>query len=198
MLKQLHRHSGAIWTIVLTLSLTTGLFLMSCSDSDETQSPQAETESPMDSNEPTASSDGVVVDGSQVQVQYTGKLSDGTIFDQSQEGSPLGFTVGAGQMIPGFEKAVLGMALDEEKEVTIPSAEAYGERNEAMIRDFERSQFPEDMTPEVGQVIGLQTESGQQVPGTITVVGDEKVTIDLNHQLAGKDLTFLLKVVAIN
>ena len=139
----------------------------------------------------------VVKSGDKVKVHYTGTLADGTVFDKSQEGSPLEFTVGSGQMISGFDKAVQGMALNEVKTVTILAEEAYGQRNETLIRSFPKSAAPEDFSPEIGMVIGMQDQTGRQIPATITDITEDSLFIDLNPPLAGKDLTFEIRVVGI-
>lgn len=132
-----------------------------------------------------------------VKVHYTGRLSDGEIFDSSREREPLEFTVGAGQMIPGFDAAVDGMALEETKEVTIPCAEAYGERNEGMIQEVPRIHLPEDMKPEVGQTLVASGEDGHQMQVIVTETQDDHIIVDGNHPLAGKDLTFEIELVGI-
>ncbi len=132
-----------------------------------------------------------------VKVHYTGKLKSGEVFDSSREREPLEFTVGGGQMIPGFDAAVDGMALEETKEVTIPSAEAYGERNEQMIQEVPREQLPEDMKPEVGQTLVASSQDGGQTHVVVTEVKDESITVDGNHPLAGQDLIFDIELVEI-
>jgi len=135
--------------------------------------------------------------GDTVSVQYKGVLEDGSVFDQSKEGEPLTFVLGADPMIPGFEKAVEGMKLNEEKMVTLPPEEAYGEWQETSVRKFPRSSLPEDLKPEKGMPIGMQSPTGQQMRATIVDVTDEDVSVDMNHPLAGKTLTFTIKVVEI-
>ena len=137
--------------------------------------------------------------GDTVQVHYTGKLTDGTVFDSSVEREPLEFTLGAGQVILGFEKAVLGMKVGEKKTVTIPVDEAYGPRRDEQIAELPREKLPSDMTPEVGQQLGIKQPDGRTAIVTITNVSDNNtVTIDANHPLAGKDLTFEIELVKIN
>ncbi len=139
----------------------------------------------------------LVKKGDRIKVQYTGTLQDGTIFDKSKEEEPLEFTVGSGQIIPGFDKAVEGMKLNEEKKVTINSEDAYGKRDETAIREFPKNSLPEDFKPEKGMVIRLQDQTGRAIPGRITDINENSVTIDLNHPLAGKELTFNIKVIGI-
>ncbi len=135
--------------------------------------------------------------GDVVQVDYTGKLADGTVFDSSVERGPLEFTLGAGQVIPGFEKAVLGMKVGEQKTVTIPADEAYGPYRDEQVVELPREKLPSDMTPEVGQQLVMRQSDGSEIVVVITEVSDETVTIDANHPLAGKDLTFEIELVKI-
>lgn len=135
--------------------------------------------------------------GDNVQVHYTGKLEDGSVFDSSVQREPLGFTVGGGQMIQGFDAAVNGMAVGDKKTVTIPAAEAYGERRDDMLIDVPRTQVPADIKPEIGMQLTLQGGNGQPMPVIVIQVDDEKITLDANHQLAGKDLIFDIELVKI-
>ena len=135
--------------------------------------------------------------GNTVQVEYTGKLQDGTVFDSSVGKAPLEFTLGAGQMIPGFEKAVLGMKVGQSKTVTIPAAEAYGPHRDEMVMVIPRTQLPQGMTPKVGQKLQTTTNDGANLTVTVTAVSDTTVTIDANHPLAGKDLIFEIKLVSM-
>ncbi|SHO62947.1 FKBP-type peptidyl-prolyl cis-trans isomerase [Algoriphagus zhangzhouensis] len=135
--------------------------------------------------------------GDNVQVHYTGKLEDGSVFDSSVQREPLGFTVGGGQMIQGFDAAVNGMAVGDKKTVTIPAAEAYGERRDDMLIDVPRTQVPADIKPEIGMQLTLQGGNGQPMPVIVIHVDDEKITLDANHQLAGKDLIFDIELVKI-
>lgn len=132
-----------------------------------------------------------------VKVHYTGKLKDGQVFDSSLERDPLQFTLGGGQMIKGFDEAVNGMSLNEKKVVEIPSAEAYGERNEQLIQEVAKAQLPSDMNPQVGQTLVATNEAGQQTHVLVTDVADEHIKIDANHPLAGKDLIFEIELVEI-
>ena len=137
-------------------------------------------------------------DGQTVNVHYTGRLEDGTVFDSSQDREPLQFTLGAGQVIPGFEDAVRGLSVGESTETTIPPEQAYGERNPDMVMQLPRNQFPPDMTPEVGMQVGLQSPQGQSIPAMIVAVDDEAVTLDANSPLAGKTLIFELTLVSVS
>jgi FKBP-type peptidyl-prolyl cis-trans isomerase 2 len=135
--------------------------------------------------------------GDTVQVNYTGKLADGTVVDSSVGREPLEFTLGVGQVIPGFEKAVLGMKVGEKKTVTIPVDEAYGPHHDDLVAEVPREKLPEDITPEVGQQLGVKRTDGGTSIVTIISVSDNAVTIDANHPLAGKDLTFEIELVKI-
>lgn len=134
--------------------------------------------------------------GDTVRVHYTGKLDEGEVFDSSRQREPLEFTLGGGQVIPGFDQAVAGMRPGEEKTVTIPAGEAYGPRRDELFLKVERDRLPAHLDPEVGQQ--LQMSQGEQVAMvTIAEVTDEGVILDANHPLAGRDLTFELELVEI-
>ena len=137
--------------------------------------------------------------GNKIKVEYEGKLEDGTVFDSSKNhGKPLEFEVGAGQLIKGFDEAVIGMAKDEEKEIKLSPAEAYGEPNPQMYKEFPKAQLPPEPEPKPGMVLMMAMANGQQVPAKIKEVKDDVVVLDLNHPLAGKTLIFKIKVVEIN
>jgi peptidylprolyl isomerase len=139
-----------------------------------------------------------VENGMHVKVHYTGSLADGEVFDSSRGRDPLAVTMGQGQLISGFENALLGMSLNEHKTITIPPEEAYGFRDEDAVKSFSRSQVPDDMDDlQVGQTVALRSSQGRQIPGTIVKADDENITVDLNHPLAGETLTFELEVVQI-
>ena len=133
-----------------------------------------------------------------VKVHYVGTLDNGTMFDKSTNEEPLEFVVGTGQIIPGFEQAVIGMNLNEEKKVAIKAENAYGLRNEKLVGDFPRSSLPEGFVPQKSMVITLHDQEGRAIPATIINVAEQNITIDLNHPLAGKDLNFSIKVLSIN
>jgi len=136
--------------------------------------------------------------GNTVKVHYTGKLEDGTVFDSSADRDPLEFTLGEQQVIPGFEQAVIGLEVEQSKTVTIPCAEAYGPYRDEMVMEVERSQFPENVNPEKGQQYDMKRgEEGPIARVTVVGVSDDKIKLDANHPLAGKDLTFELKLVEI-
>ncbi len=135
--------------------------------------------------------------GDTVRVHYTGKLDDGTVFDSSNGGTPLEFTLGEGQIIPGFEQAVLGMSPGDSKTEVIPVENAYGEHREDMVVVVDRAQMPSDMAPEIGQQLQIQQPSGQAIPVVITEISESEITLDANHPLAGEDLTFDIQLVEI-
>lgn len=133
--------------------------------------------------------------GDLVRVEYAGKLDDGTVFDSSNGREPLEFTAGAGQVIPGFDKAVLGMNKGEEKEIAIEPEKAYGDVDPMLVRHLPRDNLPPNLEPKPGMVVGLHAPDGQQVPAKIIEVTNDEVVLDLNHPLAGKTLHFRIKVV---
>ena len=136
-------------------------------------------------------------EGDTVKVHYTGKLEDGTVFDTSEERAPLEFTIGSGQIIPGFERAVVGMEPGEAKIATIPPEEAYGPRRDEMTITVDREQFPEDINPEPGQQLQVQQPDGRAAIVVVSDVSESSVTLDANHPLAGQPLTFDIELVDI-
>jgi FKBP-type peptidyl-prolyl cis-trans isomerase 2 len=136
--------------------------------------------------------------GDAVSVHYTGRLEDGSVFDSSVSRSPLSFTLGDGNMIKGFDAAVYGMVIGDKKTVTIPAVEAYGERRQDMMIDIPLNEVPEHIQPEIGLQLTLQGAGGQPVPVTVVEVTEEKIVLDANHELAGKDLIFDIELVEIN
>jgi peptidylprolyl isomerase len=134
--------------------------------------------------------------GDSVKIHYTGKFDDGEIFDSSKGREPLEFTLGSGQVIPGFDTAVEGMQTDEEKTVRIPAAEAYGEINPNLVHEVERTQIPDDIPLEVGGQLQVQGQDGRAFSVTVVELDDTKAKLDANHPLAGKDLTFELQLVS--
>jgi len=136
-------------------------------------------------------------DGQTVIVHYTGTLADGSEFDSSKGRDPLMFTVGTGEVIPGFDEAVRGLEPGETKTVTIPTDQAYGPRTEEAMQRFPRDAFPPEPEPEIGWMVELQSEEGQRVPAAVAEIGDDFVVLDFNHPLAGQDLTFEIELVSI-
>ena len=135
--------------------------------------------------------------GDTVKIHYTGTLSDGSQFDSSAGRDPLEFELGSGQVIPGFDNAVEGMAVGDSKNVQIAPEDAYGPRHEQLIQEVPKTALPEDMKPEVGMGLQSQTPDGQIMQLTVTEVGDATITVDANHPLAGKTLNFDIELVAI-
>jgi len=135
--------------------------------------------------------------GDTVKIHYTGTLDDGTEFDTSAGGEPLEFTLGSGNVIPAFDKAVQGMAVGETKTVNIPPEEAYGPRNDEMVQEVPKSALPADLEPTEGMALRAQGPDGQVMNLTVVAVADRSITVDGNHPLAGKALNFDIELVAI-
>jgi peptidylprolyl isomerase len=139
----------------------------------------------------------VATKGNTVKVHYTGKLKDGTIFDSSKDKEPLEFILGDGKMIKGFDVAVEGMKVGDDKSITIPSDEAYGEKREDMMLDVPLDQVPTEIKPEVGMDLSIQNQQGQPTPVQGVHVDESKITLDANHPLAGQDLVFDINLVDV-
>lgn len=136
--------------------------------------------------------------GDSVRIHYTGTLADGTVFDSSEGRAPLEFKLGSGMVIKGFDDGVTGMVVGEKKTVTIPCADAYGEFQPEMVQDVPRAQIPAEIPVEAGLVLQMQSPDGHVMPVKIVKFDEQTVTLDANHDLAGKDLTFALELVSIN
>jgi peptidylprolyl isomerase len=134
--------------------------------------------------------------GDTVRIHYTGTLGDGSVFDSSVGREPLEFEVGSGHVIPGFDRAVTGMAPGERKQVTIPADEAYGQADANLMLTVDRREFPAGVSPEPGQQLQM-SQAGQAFIVTVVAVTPEAVVLDANHPLAGKDLRFELELVEI-
>jgi len=137
--------------------------------------------------------------GDKVRVHYTGLLDDGTVFDTSVGREPFDFTIGENTVIPGFENAVVGMKVGDKKTISIPPGDAYGEYLDDLVVVINRSQIPPEIDAEVGMVLQVKSENGTATYVTVTDITDDAVTLDGNHPLAGKSLTFeieLLEIVA--
>ena len=135
--------------------------------------------------------------GDKVKVHYTGKLDNGTVFDSSKGRNPLEFTIGDGKIIPGFEEAVISMQPGESKTIKIEAEKAYGPYRKELVAEIEKSKFPENIKPEIGQQLQVKQENGQMIIVMIIGFSDTHVTLDANHPLAGRDLTFELELVEI-
>lgn len=135
--------------------------------------------------------------GDTVKVHYTGKLKDGTVFDSSRERDPLAFKIGEGQIISGFEQAVIGMTPGQSTTATVETDDAYGQHRKDLVWEIERKRLPNDLEPEVGQRLETVFGDGRKVLVTIADVSESNVTIDANHPLAGKDLVFDIELLEI-
>lgn len=135
--------------------------------------------------------------GDKVRLHYTGTLDDGSQFDSSAGRDPLEFTVGSGQIIPGLDREIPGMVVGDKKTVVIAPADAYGESHPDAIQAIPRSNVPAEIPLELGLQLQMQSPSGQIVPVTVVGITDEEVTLDANHPLAGKALTFAIELVSI-
>jgi FKBP-type peptidyl-prolyl cis-trans isomerase 2 len=138
-----------------------------------------------------------VKSGDKVRIHYTGTLADGTVFDSSAGRDPLEFTVGSGQVIVGMDKEMVGMTVGEKKTITAVADEAYGQRQEDAQQNVPREIIPADIPLEVGMQLQMQSPEGQVVPVSVVAIEEETVTLDANHMLAGKDLTFDIELVEI-
>jgi peptidylprolyl isomerase len=141
---------------------------------------------------------GKVENGMFVSVDYKGTLQNGEVFDSSSGRQPLEVQIGAGKVIKAFEEALLGMSLNERKSFTIEPEDAYGQRDESLKRVFARAEVPPEIDLQVGQIVGIRSQEGQQILARIDQVDDENVTADMNHPLAGEVLHFEIEVVGIS
>ncbi len=135
--------------------------------------------------------------GNTVKIHYTGTLTDGSVFDSSSGHDPLEFEIGSGQVIVGFEEAVIGMSVGESKDVTIPAEKAYGPYQDELVIKAPRDRIPPDLDPQVGQKLQMGGTGGELILVNIIEVTDEHVTLDANPPLAGKDLNFQIELMEI-
>ncbi|MEM1117483.1 MAG: peptidylprolyl isomerase [Bacteroidota bacterium] len=135
--------------------------------------------------------------GDRVLIHYTGRLDDGTVFDSSEGREPLAFTLGSGEVVPGFDRAATGLEVGESKTVRMEPADAYGERRDDMILAVPHDAFPDGVAPEVGQRLQLGLQGGGALDAAVVDVSPEAVTLDANHPLAGEALTFDVTLVDI-
>ena len=135
--------------------------------------------------------------GDTVKIHYTGTLDDGTQFDSSRGREPLEFELGKGQVISGFEKAVEGMEVGDNKSVRLEPEDAYGPRHDQLVQEVPRSALPNEIKPEVGMKLQSQAADGHRIPLTVTAVTDQSITVDANHELAGENLKFDIELVEI-
>ena len=138
-----------------------------------------------------------VKQGDTVRIHYTGTLNDGSTFDSSQGRDPLEFVVGSGQIIPGLDSAIPGMEVGEKKTVSVPADEAYGQPDPAARQAVPRGEIPAEIPLDLGTQLQVQTPTGQVMPVTVVEVTETEVTLDANHPLAGKDLTFAIELMEI-
>ena len=136
--------------------------------------------------------------GNRVSVSYCGRLEDGTEFDSASDSEPISFVIGGEDIIAGFDEAVMGMKVGEQKKVTLSPEQAYGERNDGLVVTVKKEQLPKVITPEIGQQVKISQANGGDIIMMITEVAENTVTLDGNHPLAGKNLVFELKLVAID
>jgi FKBP-type peptidyl-prolyl cis-trans isomerase 2 len=139
-----------------------------------------------------------VKSGDTVKIHYTGKLGSGVVFDTSIEREPLEFTTGQGQVIPGFENAVMGMEIGQSKTFTVPFNEAYGPHNPELVMAVEKAKMPDDLNPHIGQHLQARQDDGRVINFIVSNVTENEVTLDGNHPLAGQDLTFDIELVAVS
>ncbi len=135
--------------------------------------------------------------GDTVKVEYTGMLEDGKVFDSSEGKEPLEFIAGNGDVIKGFDEAVIGMNENEEKNIHIDVKDAYGPKNENLIQKIPKDKLPKEPEAKKGMVLALTTSEGQKIPAKIIEVSEQDITIDMNHPLAGKNLNFRIKIIGI-
>lgn len=139
-----------------------------------------------------------VKEGDTITIHYTGKLDDGTVFDSSEGGDPLNFTVGAHEVIPGFEAGAIGMNIGDKKDIVIPPDQAYGPYFEELVKVIPKEAFPPNVTPVLGMAFDIQLPSGEAIPVRVIDIEGEEVTIDANHLLAGETLYFSVELVSID
>jgi peptidylprolyl isomerase len=136
-------------------------------------------------------------EGDVVKVLYAGKLEDGTVVSRTPEGESLQFTIGDGKMMPGFEKAVIGMNPGEKKTVDIKAEDGFGPYEQALLLEVQRSEWPDDIEPKIGEQLELERDDGHKIVARITGITDDIVTLDANHPLAGTDLVFDIELESI-
>ena len=135
--------------------------------------------------------------GDTVHVHYVGTLDDGSVFDSSEGSDPISFTLGSGDVIPGFDEAVLGMSTGETKRERFVAARAYGDRRDDLVFVVDRARFPQASELHVGDMVRVGFADGTSAPVQIADIGDDSITLDANHPLAGQALTFELTLVSI-
>jgi peptidylprolyl isomerase len=183
------------YTLLMVILVIAAILVSGCAGRQETAEPPQSGEQAEQEEEQAGQLEEAGV-GDTVKVHYTGKLQDGTVFDSSLEREPLELTIGQGEVIAGFEHALIGMKVGTSLTVTIPAEYAYGPYYDDRVFEVPRSQLPEDLEPQVGQILSYQDENGTW-NATVIEVSESMVTLDFNHPLAGKDLTFEIELVEI-
>jgi FKBP-type peptidyl-prolyl cis-trans isomerase 2 len=138
-----------------------------------------------------------VKSGDTVKMHYTGKLENGEVFDSSRERDPLEFTIGSGKVMPGIEKGIIGMEIGDTRTIEIPPEDALGPRREDLVVEMKKSDFPEDMSFKIGQMMQMQRKDGDSLVVTIRDINGDNVTLDANHPLAGRTLVFDVELLEI-
>lgn len=136
--------------------------------------------------------------GDRVKVHYTGTFDDGVKFDSSEGKDPIEFTLGEGQVIKGFEEGILGMEEGEEKDIKLTPEKAYGIPQEKLVQEVPKERFPKEIPLKEGIMLSLKSPEGHVIPAKVKEIKEDKIVIDLNHPLAGKNLNFKLKLVGIS
>jgi peptidylprolyl isomerase len=175
--------------------------MMAEEEKGEEPNPETKEANPAPQNAPRSAAQSTASDGSTVRVHYKGTLADGSVFDTSEGREPISFTIGGRQVVPGFENAVRGMKVGDKKSVNVKPAEAYGDRNPQLIQKVPVSVMKQSgIEPQKGMVLGLRhpQHPEMQLPATIVGVEEEFVVLDLNHPLAGKELTFEVELVGVD
>jgi peptidylprolyl isomerase len=169
---------------------------------DKKTAPKKETKDSKETKKKTSTvkKPEVVATGHMVSVEYTGTLSDGEEFDSSKNNGPISFIVGSQQVIKGFDDAVVGMKINQSKKIHIKKEDAYGDVNPQLLHKIPMDKIPEDIRKQVkeGGFLVMQSPIGQQIPAKVKSIANNEITLDLNHPLAGKDLTFDIKLVDLS
>lgn len=135
--------------------------------------------------------------GDTVKVDYTGRFDDGVVFDTSEKREPIVFALGEGKVIKGFENAIVGMQVGEEKEIKVMPGDGYGERDDSLVRPFPKGKLPKERLPKAGMIVSFRSPEGRAIVARIDKIDEKEVFLDFNHPLAGKNLNFKLKLVDI-
>jgi FKBP-type peptidyl-prolyl cis-trans isomerase 2 len=136
--------------------------------------------------------------GDNVSVKYVGKLTDGTIFDESEGDNHFTFTIGSDEVIPGFENGIIGMEVGDTKTIEIPVEDAYGVHNEELVFAIDREDVDAEQELQIGDVLELPMKDGNSLFANVVEISDDEITIDANHELAGQDLVFEIELLTIN